>query len=143
MDSQSIVIEKTIDAPVASVWTAITNKDEMKQWYFDLKEFKPEPGFEFSFTGGTETKSYLHHCKIMEVVPGKKISYTWRYEGEPGNTLVTFELIPDGNKTRVKLTHSGFETFTSGNPDLDKKNFVQGWNEILGTSLKKYFEKGN
>ena len=68
MDSQTIIIEKIIDAPSDKVWSAITNKEEMKEWYFDLKEFKPEPGFEFSFNGGTETKTYLHHCKIKKVL---------------------------------------------------------------------------
>jgi len=141
MDNQPIIIEKLINAPVDKVWKAITEKEEMKHWYFDLKEFKPVPGFEFSFSGGTETRTYLHHCRIVEVIPGKKISYTWRYEGEPGDTLVSFELEPEGNQTKVKLTHSGFETFTTGNPDLDRKNFVAGWNEIIGVSLKNYFEK--
>lgn len=140
MKQQPVIIEKIIDAPVEKVWKAITDKNEMKQWYFDLEEFKPEPGFEFQFTGGTDTKSYLHLCKIKEVIPGKKISYTWRYENEPGDTLVTFELFPEGNKTKVKLTHEGFETFTSGNPDLDKENFVKGWSEIINVSLKNYLE---
>lgn len=38
----------------------------MKQWYFDIKEFKPEVGFEFQFYGGTEEKRYLHLCKNLE-----------------------------------------------------------------------------
>jgi uncharacterized protein YndB with AHSA1/START domain len=32
-----------------SVWKAITNAADMKQWYFDIPGFKPEVGFEFSF----------------------------------------------------------------------------------------------
>jgi hypothetical protein len=54
---------------------------------------------------------------------------------------VTFELFADGNKTKLKLTHSGLESFTSGNPHLDRKNFEQGWSHIIGVSLKEYFEK--
>ena len=30
----------------------------MKQWYFDLAEFKPEVGFKFQFMGGTEDNQY-------------------------------------------------------------------------------------
>jgi hypothetical protein len=27
------------------------------------------------------------------------------------------------------------------NPDFDKKNFMQGWTQIIGTSLKQHVEK--
>jgi uncharacterized protein YndB with AHSA1/START domain len=60
MNKEPLVVERTFSAPVSKVWKAITNKDEMKHWYFDLKDFKPEVGFEFRFIGGTEEKkSYL------------------------------------------------------------------------------------
>ena len=141
MKTDMLVLERTIDAPVDRVWKAITDKNEMKHWYFDLADFRAEPGFEFSFYGGKDDRQYLHLCEIKEVIPNKKISYSWRYENEPGDTLVTFELFPEDGKTRLKLTHSGFETFTSGNPDLDKSNFVAGWTGIIGKNLKEYLEK--
>ena len=50
MNNQPIIIERTFDAPVGKVWQAITDKDEMKKWYFDLAEFKAETGLGFSFT---------------------------------------------------------------------------------------------
>jgi uncharacterized protein YndB with AHSA1/START domain len=52
MKDESFVIERTFDAPAEIVWKAITDKDDMKQWYFDLPAFKPEAGFEFRFTAG-------------------------------------------------------------------------------------------
>jgi len=115
----------------------------MKQWYFDLAEFKPEIGFEFQLYGGTEEKQYLHLCKITEVIPGKKLAYSWRYDGSEGNSLVTFELFAEGDKTRLKLTHEGLETFPKSNPDLAKENFVEGWISIIGTSQKKFIENKN
>ena len=58
----------------------------MKEWYFDLEEFKAEPGFTFSFKGiGKEGESYLHLCEVKEVLPNRKLSYTWRYDGYEGN----------------------------------------------------------
>ena len=76
------VIEKTYKAPRQKVWRAITNREDMKQWYFDLPEFKPVVGFEFEFRGGKEDGvQYLHRCRITEVVPEKKLTYSWRYEG--------------------------------------------------------------
>jgi uncharacterized protein YndB with AHSA1/START domain len=113
----------------------------MKQWYFDLPEFKPEVGFSFDFMGGPDHKQYKHLCTITEVVPGKKLTYSWRYEGYEGNSFVTFELFAEGNKTRLKLTHEGLETFPASNPDLAKENFAQGWTHIVGISLKDYVEK--
>lgn len=142
MDQQPFVIERTYNASVDKVWSAITNRDKMKEWYFDLSEFRPEVGFEFSFVGGDEKKSYLHLCKITEVQEGRKITYTWRYDGYEGESHVSWELFDENGKTRVKLTHSGLDTFPADkNPDLAEKNFEMGWNGILGKSLKEFLEK--
>src|SRR5665213_2336171 len=122
MKAEPFVIERTLNAPSEKVWKTITDRDQMKQWYFDLAEFKPEVGFEFTFIGGSEEKSYVHLCKITEVVPGKKLQYSWRYDEYPGNSFVTFELFPDGDKTTLKLTHEGLETFPSDNKDFARSS---------------------
>lgn len=49
MDTLPILTERAFDAPVAIVWKAQTDKNEMKKWYFDLEDFKPEKGFKFEF----------------------------------------------------------------------------------------------
>ena len=136
------VIEKIFNAPRKKVWRAITNKDDMKKWYFELPEFKPEVGFEFEFLGGKEEGiQYLHRCKITELVPEKKLTYSWRYEGYEGMSFVTFELFDEGsNKTKLKLTHAGLETFPKSNADFDRKNFVAGWTEIVDKLLKDFVE---
>jgi uncharacterized protein YndB with AHSA1/START domain len=140
METEPFVIERTYDVPADKVWQAITDKDKMKQWYFDLKEFKPEVGFEFQFYGGSKEKSYLHLCKITEVITGKKLTHSWQYDGYPGESYVTFELFAEGNNTRLKLTHVGLETFPS-EPDFKRESFAKGWTYIVGTSLKEYLEK--
>lgn len=140
MAHQPFIIERTYNAPVSLVWKAITNKEEMKKWYFDFSEFKPEVGFEFQFTGGTEEKTYLHLCKIMEVIENKKLTYSWRYEGYEGNSFVTFELFEEGKQTRLKLTHAGLETFPAIK-DFAEENFEAGWTEIIGKSLKEFVEQ--
>lgn len=140
MNPEPLIKEVTINAPAAKVWQAITEKDKMKEWYFDLAEFRPEVGFEFSFEAGDKDKSYLHLCKVTEVIEGRKIVYSWRYEGYEGNSFVAWELFEEGGKTRLVLTHSGLETFPESNPDLARKNFETGWNEIIGKSLINYLE---
>jgi uncharacterized protein YndB with AHSA1/START domain len=112
----------------------------MRQWYFDLKEFKPKKGFEFEFTFEHKGMKYCHVCKITEVIPQKKIAYSWRYERHEGNSLVTFELFAEGDKTRLKLTHEGLETFPKL-PSFARENFLTGWTQIIGSSLKEFLEK--
>ncbi len=142
MDNQAIVLEWTFNGPVSKVWTALTDKDEMKKWYFDLAEFKAEKGFVFSFTAGPDSGiQYQHICEVTDVIPQQKLSYSWRYEGYAGTSVVSFELSSESkDKTTVKLTHSGIDSFPEDNPDLAKANFVEGWNAIIGTSLKEYLE---
>lgn len=142
MENYPINIERVLNAPVNKVWSAISNKEEMKQWYFDLAEFKAEKGFKFRFTGGTpEGIQYLHLCEITEVIPGRKLTYSWKYDGYEGISYVTFSLTPMGEKTKLVLTHEGLESFPENNPDFAKKNFVTGWNEIIGKLLPEYLEK--
>ncbi len=140
MNTGPFIIERTFNAPIARVWKAITEYNEMKQWYFDLPGFNPEVGYEFHFEGGPDDRKYLHLCKVTEVITGKKLTYSWRYDGYPGISFVTFELFDEGDKTRLKLTHDGLEMFPATNPDFAKENFAEGWTHIVGTSLKGFVE---
>src|SRR6187402_966607 len=101
MKTEPFVIERTYDANAARVWAAITDIDQMRQWYFDMDDFKPEPGFKFRFEGGPPETVYVHFCEVKEVVEMEKLSYSWTYEGYPGHSVVTFELFPEGDRTRV------------------------------------------
>jgi len=134
-------MERIFHAPAAKVWQAITDKAEMKIWYFDLAEFKAQVGFQFQFSGGPDPEvQYLHLCEVTEVIPEKKLTYSWRYDGYAGNSFVTFELFEQGTDTLLKLTHTGLETFPAENTDFAKKNFVEGWTHIIHTALKDYLE---
>jgi uncharacterized protein YndB with AHSA1/START domain len=48
------------------LWNAITVKEEMKHWYFEVDELKTEVGFEFRFWGGTEQRQYLLFVKLRK-----------------------------------------------------------------------------
>ena len=140
--AEAIVMERTLNAPVARVWKALTDVDQMRQWYFDLREFRPQVGFEFEFVVEHEGNTYHHLCRVTDVIPERKIAYTWRYKGQPGDSLVTFELAPEGDKTRLKLTHTGIETFPK-TPAYARKNFETGWTTIIGSELKPFVEGSN
>lgn len=142
MNKNEVIIEKILGAPVEKVWKAITDKEQMKQWYFDLDEFKPEVDFEFQFAGeGHKGDKYMHLCKITEAVPLKKLTYSWRYKDYPGNSFVTFELFPNDNNTKLVLTHTGLDTFPAENPDFARDSFKQGWTEIITVSLDKFLNQ--
>jgi len=140
MKNEPFVIERVYQAPVERVWKAITNKDDMKQWYFDIADFKPEVGFEFQFEGRGEGGIYLHLCKITEVIIGKKIRYSWQYRDYEGTSFVNFQLFPEGDKTRLKLTHEGLETFPAGK-DFSRESFTQGWTALIGDLLPKFLSQ--
>jgi len=137
--AEAVVIERTFNAPVGRVWKALTDVEEMRQWYFNLKQFKAEVGFEFEFVVEHEGMTYHHLCKVTEVIPQKKLAYTWRYKGHEGDSLVTFELFADGDETRLKLTHQGLETFPK-TAAFARKNFEAGWTAIIGSELKQFLE---
>lgn len=140
-EKQPIEIERTYDAPIERVWKAISSKDDMKEWYFELAEFKPEVGFEFQFWGGTEDKKYLHLCRVAEVVASRKLAYSWRYDGYEGNSLVTFELSAEGKRTKLRFSHQGVETFAQNDPNFARESFAEGWNHIINKSLREFVER--
>lgn len=141
--STPVILERILNAPADKIWRAISDKTEMKKWYFDIADFKPEEGFEFTFTGqGKDGKNFLHRCRVIEVIKNKKMKYSWRYEGYEGISYVTFELFDEKGKTRLKLTHEGLETFPkTKNNDFAKENFMEGWSYFIGKSLPEYLEK--
>ena len=141
MKQQPFIIERTFTAPVHRVWKAITNKDQMKQWYFDIADFRAEVGCTFRFAGENEGSTFTHVCEVTEVIPHQKLQYSWRYEGFEGLSFVTFELFAEGAQTRLRLTHEGLETFPANNPNFRSENFAAGWTELIGNLLKKFVEK--
>lgn len=141
MSTQPVIVERWFDAPIDQVWQAITDKDELSKWYFKLEDFKPKVGFKFDFMGGPdEGPQYLHLCEVEEVIEGKKIAYSWRYDNYPGNSLVTWELTEKESKTLLRITHTGLETFAEAGEGFRKESFNEGWNYFVHTALPKHLE---
>jgi len=141
MQNESVIIERTYPASIEQVWSAITDPEKMKQWYFPmLEDFKPVPGFETRFVVEMDDKRYPHIWKIVEVVPPRKISYEWKFGGYPGNSLLTWELFETAGGTRLVLTHEHLESFRPY-PELSKDNFQAGWTYFTGTALEDYLQK--
>lgn len=139
-EQHTLVLERVCDAPVDLVWKALTDISFLQQWLPFFKEFKPEVGFETRFKLGPDDHQYEHICRVLEAIPQKKLTYTWYYEGYEGRSHVTFELYPEGDQTKVVLTHVITEPFPKDNPDFATENFKEGWTyTIIG--LKDFVAK--
>lgn len=141
MTTKPFYIERVFETDNYNLWRALTEKELMKLWYFDLKEFRAEVGFTFQFISGPKDGiQYIHLCEVTEVILHKKLTYSWKYEGYEGISYVTFELIEMDKKTKLQLTHTGLESFPISNSDFALHNFEAGWNQIINTSLKEFIE---
>jgi uncharacterized protein YndB with AHSA1/START domain len=136
--NRPFVLEHSYDAPIEKVWQALSETGKLKQWYFpQITEFKPEVGFDFKFRD--DGSLYKKEWKVTNVVTGQKLAHTWVYKGYPGISEVTFELFEEGTKTRLKLTHTGVETFPD-DPHFARQRFEDGWARIIGINLKNVLE---
>ena len=133
------VIEQIYDASVQKVWQAITDENKMREWYFpQLKKFEPVVGFEFVFTN--DGSPYQKEWQVTQVVDGQVLAHSWNYKGYPGSSEVTFKLFEEGDKTRLKLTHTGLSSFPN-DPHFARQRFEDGWKRIIGSNLKNHLAK--
>jgi uncharacterized protein YndB with AHSA1/START domain len=103
------------------VWEYLTKAELMQQWLMP-NNFELILGYDFQFTTKPIPSLQLDgifHCKVVEIVPFKRLSYSWK--GGPGNgeitldSLVVWTLIPKDNGTELRLEHSGFKEIENFN----------------------------
>lgn len=115
--SYDLRMERTMDAPVGRIWAALTEASQIPYWYGPGEEFRIEV-LEWDCRIGGRYRVAMHHkdgpthtCfgEFKRLEPEQRIAYSWAWEGQPPmDTVVTFALIPEGEKTRIEFTHSGF-----------------------------------
>ncbi|MGK3998544.1 SRPBCC family protein [Sorangium sp. So ce1024] len=111
------------------VWRALTDPELLAEWLLPVIGFKLEPGAAFTF----KTQAYpgwdgTVNCRLLEIEPHRKISYTWSVPFL--DTVVTFTLAPTASGTRLSIVQSGFK------PD-QKREFGgarYGW-QMMGGKL--------
>ena len=141
MTTAPVTLACLVDAPAKRVWHILTNTECMKEWYFPaLLQFKPVVGFVFRFVD--DGSSYQKEWIVTEVLPGKKLSHTWSYKGYDGTSLVTFELLAAGDKTKLILTHTGLESFPN-DPHFARRRFEDGWERIINANFRMLAARHN
>jgi uncharacterized protein YndB with AHSA1/START domain len=138
-ETDPIVVTETFDVPAETLWRAITERDQMVQWFFEpIPAFEPRVGFETEFVVSVDGRDFPHLWKIVEVVAEQRIVYEWRYGGYPGSSTVTWQLDKAEDGTRLTVTHSGHETFPRDIPEFQREAGLAGWRYFLQESLKGY-----
>jgi uncharacterized protein YndB with AHSA1/START domain len=141
MTNNNLKLQRIYNAPIELVWKAITDREHLKQWYFDFSEdFKLEIDHQFDWTAGPpDGKQWLHRGKMVEIIEGKKLAHIWEYPGYSGTSLVVWELTAiDALTTQLTFTHQFTVPFDPTVEALRKEHFAEGWNYIIHTALKDF-----
>ena len=140
-NDEPIIIEQSFKASIDTVWTSITDINQMREWYFkNIPSFEPEVGFETQFNVQSQDRNFLHQWKVTDVNPLKMITYNWKYENYPGDSFVVFELFKQDSSTMLRLTHQFTESFPEDVPEFLRESGVQGWRYFINKSLKNYLD---
>jgi uncharacterized protein YndB with AHSA1/START domain len=129
-----LILEQVFDVAIEAAWKVLTDEEKMRIWYFpQLKKFKPIVGFDFEFAD--DGSDFKKQWRVTQVTFKRKLAHTWNYKGYPGHSEVTFTLSPEGSKTRLRLTHTGLESFPN-DPHFARRRFETGWDHLINTNLK-------
>ena len=140
--NEPIKIQECFHVSAEKIWQAITDKEQMKQWYFDIPDFELKVDSTFNFYEPDGAKKYHHRCTIKEILPNRKLQHTWTHPSHSkGESMLTWEIFPIGRFTLVTLTHLGVENFSDGGSDFSRENYEGGWNELIGKLLKAFLVK--
>jgi uncharacterized protein YndB with AHSA1/START domain len=131
----TIRLERLLDAPIEKVWRYLTEADLRREWFMGGTDAKPDSEFELlndhdnlSDEDVPYPEDYAPYKgrtwseKVVRFEPPHLLATT--FQGGK-NGIVTYELTPEGERTRLVLTHSGI---TSGSGAQD---FGGGWTSHL------------
>ena len=122
-----LTCEIVIDARPETVFPYLTDPAKHGEWLGSVVEHDPRPGGAYRVEVGDQHPAA---GEFLEVVPNERVAFTfgWDQPDHPipaRSTMVTITLIPEGDKTRVQLVHSGL-------PDDALSDHRGGWDHFLG-----------
>jgi uncharacterized protein YndB with AHSA1/START domain len=122
-----LTCEIVIDARPETVFPFLADRAKHSEWLGSVVEFDPKPGGAYRVNVGDAHPAV---GEFIEVVPDERVVFTFGWD-EPdhpipaASTTITITLIPEGEKTRVQLVHSGLPADAIG----DHRG---GWDHFLG-----------
>lgn len=112
MSTATFEADEFLPHPPAKVWRTLTEPEFMDAWLMPTQGFAPVVGTRFRFVTSPVPQtnfSGLVECEVLEVDPMRLLRISWRSAGTALDTVVTWELAPEGTGTRMLLTHAGFD----------------------------------
>ena len=140
-DEDPIIVEESFEKDLDTVWKAITETEQMREWLFEnIPEFKTEVGFEIEFDVDAGERTFTHQWKITRAIPKKVVEYNWRYGDYPGDSFVTFELMEKNSSTKLRLTHVTTEDLPEEVQEFKRESCLSGWQYFIKERLKEYLK---
>ena len=102
---ETLEFKRTIKAPAAEVFLALTNATALREWFCDVAQIEPRKGGRVYFAWH---QGYYAAGEVTKVTTDKKLAFTWAGRGEPDVTQVEIRLTarrrgapPSGSSTPV------------------------------------------
>lgn len=141
-NSQEISITITVKATAAEIWRALTDTDDLENWWGDDVALEPKVGGKFREAWEDDNgDEQLASGKVLSLVPNKSITFTWREKNWDAkqSTECTY-VIEDKGKTRtMTVTHKGWDSFPEKQGAKLLKDFQVGWKYHM-QELKAYLD---
>lgn len=140
MEYGSIEHEIHVDASPKVVFEVVSRPEHLKKWWPDEANFEPAVGAagDITFHGSTPGEENVVSIMVVELQPPHRFSFRWDYDAGavpgPGDSiLVTFDLEPSGEGTRVRMTETGFRErgWEAAVLEQNYQEHVQGWNYFI------------
>jgi uncharacterized protein YndB with AHSA1/START domain len=96
--------EIVFPVPPDEVWQALTDPDQLEEWFANEVELDPREGGKGVFRWGDGEEK---HATVVEAAPGERLVLDWDDEGEVEFTL---EEVEDGTRLLVRESTPEFST---------------------------------
>jgi uncharacterized protein YndB with AHSA1/START domain len=134
--SQTLKFKRTVNAPPAEVYRALTSSTALREWFSDVAFSEPRAGGRWY---AAWNRGYYVMGEFTKVNPGRKFSITWLGQGEPAATTVKVSVAEKKGGTGVTVEQ---ESVGTGNKWADPvRALTRLWERAL-ENLQSVMETG-